>query len=273
MRRDASDNTGNRRFGRGRGKEAGPVRSRPVPALGGRRIGKRFLPPSHHARFATPPHRRDGSSSGRARAGRAHSPDRARAAPSRPSSRLAGTHGVHAALKRVAGTPILRRWRGGRAANCTGLENRRVFTHVGSNPTPSARERRSRRRGGDSNPGLRLRCFASSPRLRTASRASAANPTPRSSAAPAGARHSNTGLSCGGLAPLARLLHRWREPRPQKSRLSAPSLGTAARDHSTSVPSTDRRPPDALRYSVRREPPPGPGRQVFRCSRGLPQSA
>ena len=81
--------------------------------------------------------------------------------------RFARTHGVHPALKRVAAVSILRRWRGGRAANCTGLENRRVFTHVGSNPTPSAREQRSRRRGCDSNPGLRLRRFASSPHLRT----------------------------------------------------------------------------------------------------------
>ncbi len=75
------------------------------------------------------------------------------------------TRGRHPALKQVAGVSILRRWRGGRAANCTGLENRRVFTHVGSNPTPSARERRSRRRGCYSNPGWRLRA-SPSPHLR-----------------------------------------------------------------------------------------------------------
>lgn len=89
------------------------------------------------------------------------------------------TRAPRPALKRVAAVSILGRWRGGRAANCTGLENRRVFTHVGSNPTPSAREQRSRRRGCDSNPGLRLRAL----RVLTSPSAplrgpSVANPTP-----------------------------------------------------------------------------------------------
>ena len=119
---------------------------------GARRWGARALPATPHPC--------------RARATRHFA--RADAPPRARFLRFVRTRWPHPALKRVAGVSILRRWRGGRAANCTGLENRRVFTHVGSNPTPSAREQRSRRRGCYSNPGLSLRCFASSAHLRTA---------------------------------------------------------------------------------------------------------
>lgn len=148
IRGDASDHSVNRSLGRGRGKAAGggvsPECSRASP---------------HHYR------------------------SRARFASHTPAP-IARTHGRHPALKQMERVSILQRWRGGRAANCTGLENRRVFTHVGSNPTPSARERRSRRRGCYSNPGLRLRCFASSPRLRTRCAGPRLRIPPRSSLRP-----------------------------------------------------------------------------------------
>ena len=134
IRWNASDFTVNRGLARERGKEAGRLRLPTTSAL--------FLHP--FPTLASP----------------TQTPRLAHA------FHFARTRGRHPALKRVAGVSILRRWRGGRAANCTGLENRRVFTHVGSNPTPSAREQRSRRRGCYSNPGLSLRGFASSAHLR-----------------------------------------------------------------------------------------------------------
>ena len=130
----SSDDAVNRRFAWGRGKAARrarlPTPSAPVPT------------------------------------GAPRNSTRAHAPPQPAFCHFVRTRGLHRALKQVAGVSILRRWRGGRAANCTGLENRRVFPTWVRIPPPPLPGKARPLRGCDSNPGWKLRCFASSLHLR-----------------------------------------------------------------------------------------------------------
>lgn len=151
----SSDDAVNRRFGWGRGKAARrarlPTPSAPVPT------------------------------------GAPRNSTRAHAPPQPAFCHFVRTRGLHRALKQVAGVSILRRWRGGRAANCTGLENRRVFPTWVRIPPPPLPGKARPLRGCDSNPGWKLRCFASSLHLRRRYAAPRLRIPPRSpSSSPAG---------------------------------------------------------------------------------------
>ena len=102
----------------------------PVPRR--RRRGRRGRSAGDHPAGRVDPRRRGGRGRGRARhCDGVHGTEAV--PPLAGWARVAGS-----ALEcRTARNHLWRAWRGGRAVQCTGLENRRPKGHVGSNPTPS----------------------------------------------------------------------------------------------------------------------------------------